>query len=159
LLGVLTCGVLGPVALLISLLALLRRPRGLATAGAVIGLLSTLWLGAMGAAIMTTVTRLEPIVTGELQAIQSTLSAVYQAAQDVQRYRTAHGDWPDEKAGQELVGGHQDAYGTPLRYTRVGEMVLIISAGADREFATPDDVSLDPLTFDPEQPARELLDD
>ncbi len=151
LLGVLTCGVLGPVAMLLSLLALFRRPRGFATAGAVIGLLSTLWLAAMGAAIVTAVTRLEPVVeqfTEELARI----AVVAHATQEVQRYREEHGDWPDEKTGQELVGRHVDAYGTPLRYTRVGEMVLVISAGADREFATADDVSLDPLTFSPDKP-------
>jgi hypothetical protein len=58
-----------------------------------------------------------------------------------------HGQWPDEKTGQEIVGQYEDARGTPLRYTRVGEMVLVIGAGRDGEFATPDDISLDPATF------------
>jgi hypothetical protein len=150
-LGVLTCGMLGPVALLLSLLALLKRPRGFATAGFVIGLLSTLWLGAMGAAIVTTVTRLEPVAEEFMQELQR-IAVVSEATQEVQRYREQHGDWPDETAGQELVGRHEDAYGTPLRYTRVGEMVLVISAGADREFATADDVSLDPAMFSADKP-------
>ena len=158
LLGVLTCGVLAPVGLLLSLFGLFRRPRGFATAGTIISLLGTLWLGALGAAVVGTVTRLEPALerlTGEFQEAAATIAAVAQASQDVLQHRDQQGDWPDEKVGQELVGKYQDAYGTALRYTRVGELALIISAGADREFATADDVSLDPQTMSGVQPPAE----
>jgi hypothetical protein len=145
--GILTCGLLAPVGLLLSLLGLLKRPRGLAAAGTVMGLLGTFWLGLIGSLLVCGVKRLEPLaerLTGEFLQAQATLTVVAQAAQDVDVYRNEQGDWPVEKIGQELVGRYQDAYGTALRYTRVGEMVLILSAGADREFATPDDVALDP---------------
>jgi hypothetical protein len=155
LLGVVTCGVLGPVGLLLSLLGLFRRPRGFALAGTIISLLATLWLGAVGAVVVTGVTRLGPAVESfadEFGEAAATLSVVAQASQDLQRYRDEQGDWPDQKTGQELVGRLQDAYGTALQYTRVGELVLIISAGADREFATADDISLDPQTMATTQP-------
>lgn len=159
LLGVLTCGVIAPVGLLLSLLALFRRPRGFATAGAVIGLLATLWLGAVGAALVVGFTRLEPFAEGfsaEFQQGLATLAAVSQASRDVVQHRDLQGDWPDEKTGQEMASQYQDAYGTPLKYTRVAELVLIISAGADREFATPDDVSLDPQTMSDARPGADL---
>jgi hypothetical protein len=159
LLGVVTCGLLGPVGLLLSLLALFKRPRGFATAGAVIGLLATLWLGLLGAGMVAGFARLKPVVeqmTGELVQLQATLQAVTQASQEVVQHRDQQGDWPDEKVGQEIVGRHQDAYGTLLKYTRVGEMVLIISAGKDGEFATPDDISLDPVTMSTNQPGGQV---
>jgi hypothetical protein len=155
LLGVLTCGLLGPVGLLLSLLALVKRPRGLATAGVVIGLLATVWLGLMGAVVVAGMRGLEPVVerfTGEFEQMQATIDAVSQASHDVARHRQQHGDWPDDKAGQGIASRYHDAYGTPLQYTRVGELVLIISAGPDRQFATPDDVSLDPQTVSSDSP-------
>jgi hypothetical protein len=147
LLGILTCGLIAPVGLLLSLLALLKRPRGFATAGSVIGLLGTIWLAAVGAVIMTGVTRLKPAAeqfVEEFGPAAATLAAVTEAAQEVSGYRREHGDWPDDVVGQEMVGEHQDAYGTTLKYTRVGDLVLVISAGKDGEFATLDDLSLDP---------------
>src|SRR5688500_14520883 len=161
LLGVLTYGLLAPVGLLLSLLGLFRRLRGFATAGTVISLLATLWLGAVGAAVVTGITRLEPLVehmAGEFGQGLATVAAVSQASQDVLRHRDQQGDWPDDKVGQELVGQYQDAYGTALRYTRVGELALIISARADREIDTADDVSLDPQTMAVQSPEKQKID-
>src|SRR5438105_4112972 len=47
LLAIPTLGLLSPVALLLSLIALLRRPRGFAFAGFIIGLLGTAFIAAI----------------------------------------------------------------------------------------------------------------
>ncbi len=165
LLGLATCGLIAPVGLLLSLLALFSRPRSFATAGVVIGGFGTLWLGLLGAGMLASFTSLQPVVkqmSRDFQQLQVTLSAATAASHEITRARERDGGWPDQAAGQELVGRHIDAFGTPLRYTRVGELVLIVSAGADREFATPDDVSIDPATMKsnlPEDETESLLDD
>ena len=147
-LGILSCGLLAPLGLLLSGMAMFRRPRGLATAGTVLGGMASLWLVVLAGGLMATAVSRhdEKCSRRERAHNQTTLQAVTQAAREVSRYKEEHGDWPDPDVGQTIVGKHDDAYGTPIRYTRVAEMVLILSAGADREFATPDDVSLDPPT-------------
>lgn len=147
LLGIVTCGLIAPVGLLLSLLALFKRPRGFATAGTVIGLLGSVWLALAGFLLIAGALGLKSAaesVVEELGPAATTYAAVTNASHDVLDYRKEHGDWPNEDLGQEIADQYEDGYGTPLRYTRVGDMVLIISAGKDREFATPDDMSLDP---------------
>lgn len=147
LLGILTCGLLAPLALLVSLAGLLHRPRGLAVAGTVLSLFGSLWLLAISAAAMQTYALVKPAVepfTDEFQQTQATLQAATSASQELLDYRRQHGDWPETAVGQAIVGRYADAFGRPLRYTRVSEAVLVISAGADGEFATADDLSLHP---------------
>ena len=112
-----------------------------------IGLLGSVWLAVAGYGLIVAVTGIGSAVeqfAEEIGPVAITVTVVNEAAQEVLAYRQEHGDWPDQDLGQEIADQHVDGYGTPLQYTRVGEMVLIISAGKDREFATVDDVSLDP---------------
>lgn len=44
LVGLLSCGLLSPVGLIISMMGLKREPKGLAIAGVVIGLVGSLWV-------------------------------------------------------------------------------------------------------------------
>src|SRR5688572_12689736 len=48
LIGLLTCGLLAPIGLLLSLLGLLKRPRGFALAGLIISVIGTVLLVAVG---------------------------------------------------------------------------------------------------------------
>lgn len=41
---IISCGILSPVGLVMSLIALKKQPRGLATAGVVLGIIGSLWL-------------------------------------------------------------------------------------------------------------------
>lgn len=47
LLGLLTCGCIAPLGLLLSVMALSKQPRGLAIAGTVIGTIGSLWVFAL----------------------------------------------------------------------------------------------------------------
>ncbi len=49
LVGLLTCGVLSPFGLMLSVPALVRGPRGFAMAGTVLGLIGTLWIAGIAA--------------------------------------------------------------------------------------------------------------
>lgn len=51
-LGIFTCGCISPIGFLISCVALLFPPRGIAFAGAIIGFLGSIWLWIGGAAIV-----------------------------------------------------------------------------------------------------------
>ncbi|MGE3107246.1 MAG: type II secretion system protein GspG [Phycisphaerales bacterium] len=43
-LGIVSCGLLSPIGVLLSLIALFKRPRGFAIAGVIIGLIGSLWI-------------------------------------------------------------------------------------------------------------------
>lgn len=138
LLGVLfTCGLLAPVGLLLSVAGLFRRPRGLATAGVVIGLLGTLWLAAGGLAVGAG-------VAGASQAAKSrrTVRVIAEAAAAVENHRYAAGELPDNPRGQVLIVDFTDAYGNALHYQRLdGNRFEVRSAGPDELYHTTDDLT------------------
>ncbi len=53
LLGVISCGLLGPIGLIFSLIGLMYRPKEMAIAGTIFGLLGSLWLFFFGFAFIT----------------------------------------------------------------------------------------------------------
>src|SRR3954471_6265213 len=52
LLGLLSCGVLSPIGLLLSLIGLTKQPRGFAVAGTIIGLIGSVFLAVAGVGIV-----------------------------------------------------------------------------------------------------------
>ena len=143
LVGLLLCGILSPIGLILSIVGL-RRPqqRGLAVAGLIIGIIGTVWLvvvaiigfGTMAACVG---------IGGAVARHARTMATAGQAMQDIEAYRQEHdGELPDSEEGQELISNYKDAWGTALRYERTDDDYDVVSAGRDREFDTPDDISM-----------------
>jgi hypothetical protein len=139
-LAVLTCGLLSPIGLLVSMAGLLRRPRGFATAGVI--------LGAIGTAIVGSFVALMVMGAHEAQAAaerhrttEMTRSAIAQADQELRVKIEEAGQLPDGIEGNKLVIEHNDAWGQSLRYDRKDSEYLIRSAGADGQFETADDIT------------------
>ena len=139
----LTCGVLCPIGLILSIVGL-RRPqqRGYAVAGLIIGIVGTVWLVIV--AIIGFGTMAACVGIGSAVARHArTMATTSRAMQDVEAYRQTHdGELPDSEEGQALISKYKDDWGTALRYERTDDDYDVVSAGRDQEFDTPDDISM-----------------
>jgi len=132
---VLTCGVLCPIGLLMSVIAVFKRPRGMAIAGLVIGGIGTVWLAGlvgMGIFVANLAGRIGP------EGL-TTIGTGMEALTEIEQYKQTNGTTPDEEEGNELVGRHIDGWDTPLRYESEGDDYVIRTAGPDGQFDTSDD--------------------
>lgn len=161
LIGVVTCGFLSPVGLLFSLFGLMKRPRGLAIAGTVLGLLGSAWLFFVGFTLVLGFLGLSKAVN-MIAEIESTRVKGRQAAEVVEQERDRTGMLPGEAAGNQLVSSHTDFWNRPFRYKRSGETFTIVSFGADGKEGTGDDLSFAGddllLSFPTTSPTDEEMD-
>jgi hypothetical protein len=138
-LGILTCGLISPLGLLLSLIAMLKRPRGLAIAGTVVGLVGTGILFLVGGSI----------VAGFMFAGKAieTAAKIEQAKQIIAAYHTENGSYPDGIEGNKLIDGINDDWGNALRYDGDEQSYTIRSASFDGKMDTPDDIQMGPSDF------------
>ena len=132
LVGIPTCGIISPIGLILSLVALRKQPKGLAIAGSIIGGLGSLWLPFFGVAIVAGI----PVV-GEMVETQVIL---VDAAERIEAARTPDGSPPDAAAGAALIADTKDAWGHDLRYETSDGDFVVRSAGLDGKFGTADDM-------------------
>jgi hypothetical protein len=132
-LAVLTCGLLSPIGLLVSMAGLLRRPRGFATAGVILGAIGTAIVGSF-VALMVMGAQEAQAAAERHRTTEMTRSAIAQADQELRVKIEEAGQLPD-------VIEHNDAWGQSLRYDRKDSEYLIRSAGADGQFETADDIT------------------
>ncbi|MBX9736245.1 MAG: hypothetical protein K2X32_04905, partial [Phycisphaerales bacterium] len=130
--------VVSPVGLVVSLAGLLRRPRGFAAAGVVLGLLGTLWL-ALAIVLMGGVVMVFSAAVGA-----ATEGAVFSVTERCVRDYNAERGHPPASIDELLKGGFlRDApslYGEPVTMRVESSMrVVLLSAGPDRLMGTRDD--------------------
>lgn len=138
----LTCGLLSPLGLLISLAGLLKPPRGMAITGTILGLIGTGFLATIGFGFIMSVLAIAgfgKMVGDEIV----TRDAITKARNKIEEHRAAKNELPDGVEGNKLILEFKDAWKHELRYD--GEeggsgRFVIRSAGADGKFDTTDDV-------------------
>lgn len=137
--SVLTCGLTSPIGLLLSLVALRKRPRGFALAGALLGGLGTaLVAGTFGLTALTG-RAIQEEIAHRVDA-QETERAFLAATERVELYRAEHQGLPEGIEGNKLVIAFEDGWGEALRYDPLERGYALRSAGADRQFDTADDL-------------------
>lgn len=144
LVGLASCGIISPLALLLSFFGMFKSPRGFALAGFVLGGLGTLWIafvtamtGAIVGAPMFSAFNIPEVSTGARIVMSLGL---------VEEYRKQHGDFPNLDAWQNMTQTAwfktSDGWGEELQYSLDEEgNVEIRSAGPDGEFNTDDDMT------------------
>jgi hypothetical protein len=143
LVGLLTCGVLSPVGLLLSLVAMFRPPRGFAIAGVMLGILGSLWVAAIIAVVSLTI-GLRAAASVVLGA--GDVSALFDIAMIQRAIRQHHqetGALPrtlDELSLEE--GALTDSWGARYDYAigPDGRSYTIHSPGGDGQTNTADDI-------------------
>jgi hypothetical protein len=136
-----TCGVLSPIALVLSLFGLRKRPKGFAVAGAVIGGIGTVWLALAGVGMVMAFLGLKKVAE-ETGADVPTTIAMGGAMASIIGHVSPDGKLPDAAAGNALIANFKDSAGRALRYEPSGKDFLIRGAGKDGVFDTPDDVTM-----------------
>lgn len=143
-----TLGILSPIALLVNLIGLRKRPRKLATVGTVISLIGSMLLAGYIVAG----------VSGEMhrhhaheramaqrthqQQVAETTIVMDKAQKELEQYRDGHdGYLPKDIDGCMLMVKHVDTWGQSLRFEEAPDFGVLRSAGPDQEFDTSDDLT------------------
>lgn len=149
LVGIFTGGLLSPVGLIISLVAMGKQPRGFAIAGLILGILGTcgglIVLVLFGTAILAAIgIAVLAIALSETEKVEIT-SDMIKIAAAVEGYKEQNDYLP---AGLELLSldesTRRDPWGQQYRYVQLDpkEQFDLVSAGEDKAFDTDDDVRL-----------------
>lgn len=137
---VFTLGILSPLGLLMSFLALFSRNRGFAIAGVVLGSIGTA-IFAVGLATIAWAASTMHHFSVEVPQFQATHAVLEEAFITVEEHRRVEGKLPEGIEGNKLVLPHIDPWGNAVRYeTEENNQFAVRSAGADGEFDTPDDM-------------------
>jgi hypothetical protein len=150
--SLLTCGVLSPIGLVMSVIALRRPPRGLAIAGTIISSIGMLALIGFGGLTIFTAYKAGEVATAVGKSLE-TESIIDMASHDIDTYASRHGDLlPSDADGAVAIRTHLDGWGNALRYRRVDDThYQLTSAGPDGAFDNADDRthSFPPAGFPP----------
>jgi hypothetical protein len=152
LLGILSCGVLAPIGLLLSLIGLTKQPRGFAIAGSIIGLIGSIFLALMGVGIVMGMLGL-----GAAAKVMKDYADAHQTARQVylqlDQQRKQGGAAIDTTAANAVASKHTDPWGTPLRAeVTANGAITVITAGRDKKFDTADDFRFDEATLQATSP-------
>ena len=148
LVGIVSCGLLSPIGVILSAIGLRKEPRGFAIAGLVIGLLGSIWLvlGGLALGVMCAGLAAAGIKVGDLMPYGQTIDQMETAQRAVASYVSAHnGELPADMAtflgdqGLNLA----DAWKNAIRVERTDGGFRVWSAGPDGQFDSKDDVWVD----------------
>lgn len=147
LVGWVSCGLLCPIGLLLSLIGLRKDPRGFAVAGVILGALGTVW--AVVAVFFGGIALLigcGGAVCGGIAPQVVTHVRINMLAEDVEKFERVNSRMPDsldEAAAARKHGPRdtKDAWGRPLRlHVEPDGTFTISSDGPDRTPDTADDI-------------------
>jgi hypothetical protein len=142
LVGLMSCGILSPIALLLSFLALFKRPRGFAVAGTIISVIGTIALVLVGASFVLAMIGVKKGAEA-LGAQLTTMSAATDAAALIEEHRKANENYPTQEIGNQLISGKLDGWKSQLVYETGATGYQIRSAGPDTILNTQDDITYD----------------
>lgn len=156
--GIVSCGVLSPIGLILSFIGLFKRPRGFAVAGTIIG-----FIGSLGIIIVLLVVGV--VVIGLLAAALSAGPGGFEMLGDsfaihaqLENYQQQHASLPADISQLTGVTADElkDHWGNEYIYKPdlVNNSYQLISKGPDGAVGTADDISFDrEVTFTgPRQP-------
>jgi hypothetical protein len=159
-LGLISCGVLSPIGLLLSLIGLTKRPRGFAIAGTVIGIIGTVFLALVGVGIVLGILGIGAGVKA-LKEYASTHEQAMKLYAEIEQRKAqggagtgagtsaGAGNALDATTANALAAKYTDGWGTPLRADVAAGVITIISAGRDKSFDTQDDLRFNELDLKP----------
>ncbi|MEO0474463.1 MAG: DUF4190 domain-containing protein [Planctomycetota bacterium] len=141
--GLVVCmGLICPVGLVLSLIALTKEPRGFAIAGTILGALGTL-MGVLAALLFAGVLG-SGFWLGSYFANSQTYTTISIASSDIDyHYNNNNSTLPDEPTGNALISSYTDEWGNSLKYELTAgttDQYTISSAGEDGVFGTIDDI-------------------
>lgn len=151
---ILSCGLLSPIGFILSVIGLIKPPRGFSITAMLISLVATaLWALTIFFLIQIGTEAVKPFIT---------MNLLSEAANTIENHRDADGQLPDDIEGNKLIIDVLDGWENAVRYEQAGDSFLIRSAGPDEKMDTLDDIEVGPdgvLMFGTEQDAVEEFSD
>jgi len=146
LVGLVSCGLIAPVGLILSLVALGKRPKGFAIAGVIIGLLGSIWFF-LAFFVFGLAAIMALVGLGMIAAIAVAAASIGENAMniygDIEAYYDANGAAPMTLAdiGTYTPAELEDNWGSPIRYqvSADGQEIWLRSDGKDKLPGTSDD--------------------
>jgi len=139
--GLFACGVLGPVGLTLSAFGMRKEPRGLAVAGLVIGIVSTLELIAVVVLVVFATAAASRAAAAFAPTIK-TLAEMQTANTHIESYYSTHTSMLPSDADGNAVIVERDGWGHPFQYHQIRPTDFELrSAGPDGIFANGDDIT------------------
>lgn len=137
--GIFTGGLLSPIALLMCLLGLRKRPRSFAMIGLLLSLLGTAFLGSIVAVPVIAAHRHHRAMEQRynIDVTRQILSEVDSKVAAQARYMNER---LDGYSGNAVTIQHQDAWETDIRFDERNDGYAVRSAGPDRRFDSRDDL-------------------
>lgn len=150
-LGLLTCGLLSIISLILTIIGLQKEPRGTAVAGFILSLLGIVLLATSFGFILSGFLSFKNLNMpnfqnqfGQPQQAEDTAVVMQMATLRIgQAWKD--NKLPDQSAGDALVSVKFDGWGNPLEYVTDGVTFSLISRGPDGT-ASPDDIRCGPFT-------------
>ncbi|MEM6504430.1 MAG: DUF4190 domain-containing protein [Planctomycetota bacterium] len=139
--GMIVClGLISPIGLVLSLIALAKSPRGYAVAGSIIGLLGSA-LGTLTVLVLTNNINLNLFGS---PFYSHTYNQIEAASYDIDNHFLSNQDTlPDEATGDAIIAGYYDEWNNSLKYTPATNSAAdytITSLGPDGVLNTTDDI-------------------
>ena len=151
---ILSCGLLSPIGFILSVIGLIKPPRGFSITAMLISLVATaLWALTIFFLIQVGTEAFKPFIT---------MNLLSEAANTIENHRDADGKLPDDIEGNKLIIDVLDGWENAVRYEQAGDSFLIRSAGPDERMDTLDDIEVGSdgvLMFGTEQDAVEEFSD
>ena len=145
LVSLITCGVLAPVGLLLSVIGLFKAPRGFAIAGTILGVIFSLFGALVGFGLVAAVLGIQQAGSVVQQQI-----ALGLGGQEIKSYHSHNGQVPDEPTFDQLLqnvathipGVQAVQFQVQYRYEVVDDhTVRLTFPGFDKQFGTQDDLT------------------
>lgn len=128
-------GLICPLGILLSFFGLFKKPRGIAVAGLLVGVLGTALPLLAGYAIVKS----HEVREKQIQAEHETDVALEKSFLEIERFRREHQRVPAGIEGNKMVVQYEDGWDRELRYDVYPRRYVVRSAGPDGEFETRDD--------------------
>ena len=152
--GIITCGTLSIVGVIISAIGLGKDPKGMAIAGLIIGLIGLVELAGFGFLMFAGIRGAQQFGQGMQQIVAR--SQLESNAAEIGQVWSEGNRVPSQEEGDELVAGSTDIWGNPIAYETDGTAFSLRSPGQDRVPLTEDDIVVGPFA-DPESAKTKAL--
>lgn len=152
LISLLMLGFLGPVAVIVSAIAMQKKPKEIALAGFIIGAFATstfVWSLVFGIALLSTVSTMSNQTTNWLAASQTRMTLQTDAFSIGQLWKKNE-KLPTQAEGDKMVAASVDDWANAIHYEVEGNSFRLRSYGADETPDTLDDIIVGPFYDDDE---------
>ena len=147
LVGFVFCGLLSPIACLVSLIGMFKEPRGFAVAGFIISLIGSVFLATIGFFIITAVMTMMGLIAAVAAVMDYSTQFVplFEANSVLVQKWEDPDKLPTTAEGNDIIEGKLDAWDKQIKYETNGTSYSFVSAGADGKFDNDDDRRLGPF--------------